>query len=173
MIQQFAPLNMRNPADICQIAEKLQNAKYINAEQSYEILLHYWKQIYTKENGRERDYYNEDTIQRSILLANAIMKTGIMHTESLLREITKKSRNLCSRLNDPLLYNKDYSTWKNTVDQLSCLFVIQRFINRQYNTNSTFILSKGEEEFQKLTKNYEEILDKYSVTYRLWKAKRL
>lgn len=170
LIQQFAPLNMRNPADICQIAEKLQKAKYINAEQSYEILLHYWNLIYTKENGRERDFYNEDTIQRSILLANAIMKTGIMHTESLLREIAKKSRNLCSRLNDPLLYNKDYCTWKNTVDQLSCLFVTQRFINRQYNSDSSFILSKSEEELQKLTKNCEEILDKYSVTYRLWKA---
>lgn len=90
MIQQFAPLNMRNPADICQIAEKLQNAKNINAEQSYEILLHYWKLIYIKENGRERDYYNEDTIQRSNLLANAITKAGIMHTERLLKEITKK-----------------------------------------------------------------------------------
>ena len=166
LIQQLAPLNWRNPYNICQIAEVLHIAKYINAEQHYEILLHFWKLVYIKENGKEKDYYNEETIQRSNLLADRILKTGNMYAEKLLKEISKRSRNLYSRLYDPLLYSKNYTSWKLSVDQLASLFVTERYL---ISKNPAFSFSKSETEFIKLTQNYEEILNDYSATYRIWK----
>lgn len=166
LIQQLAPLNMRNPADICQIVEMLCSAKHLNAEQGYEILLHFWKLVYVKENKREREYYNEDTIQHSNLLASAILNLGRKQTVLLLKEINKQSRNQCSNLYDPLLHSKNYNTWKKSVDQLACLLITERYIVSQ---DSTFTMGKGEAEYQKLTQNYDEILDECSVTYKIWK----
>ena len=166
LIQQLAPLNRRDPYIICQIAEKLHIAKHINAEQHYEILLHFWKLVYIKENGKEKDYYNEETIQRSNLLADRILKNGNIYAEKLLKEINKQSRNLCPRLYDPLLYSKNYTSWKLTVDRLASLFVTERYLASK---NPAFSSGKGETEFIKLTQNYEEILNDYSVTYKIWK----
>ncbi len=166
LIQQLAPLNRRDPYIICQIAEKLHIAKHINAEQHYEILLHFWKMVYIKENGKEKDYYNEETIQRSNLLADRILKNGNIYAEKLLKEINKQSRKLCPRLYDPLLYSKNYTSWKLTVDQLASLFVTERYL---VSKNPAFSSGKGETEFIKLTQNYEEILNDYSATYKIWK----
>ena len=112
LIKQLTPLNMRNPGDICQITDKLRTARNVNTEQSFDILFYFWKLVYTKENGRDNDYYTEETFQRSILIADTIMRAGNIYTEKLLKEINKKSRTLCSKLYDPLLYAKNYSDWK-------------------------------------------------------------
>ena len=166
LIQQLAPLNRRDPYIICQIAEKLHVAKHVNAEQHYEILFHFWKLVYIKENGKEKNFYNEETIQRSNLLADRILKNGYIYAEKLLKEISKQSRNLCSRLYDPLLYTKNYTSWKLTVDQLASLFVTERYL---VSKNPAFSSGKGETDFIKLTQNYEETLNDYSVTYKIWK----
>ena len=166
LIQQLAPLNFRNPADICQIVSRLRHSKQLTAGQSYEILINFWKSVYTKENGQERDFYNEDSIQRSKLIANEIIKLGYNFTEKLLREITSSSRRLCARLYDPLLHSKNYTTWKKTVEQLACLFITERHIVAQ---DSALSMGKGEIEYQKLTENYAETLSEYSIPYQIWK----
>ena len=166
LIQQLAPLNFRNPEDICQIVNLLRISKHLTTEQNYEVLIHFWKLIYTKENGQERDFYTEDSIQRSKLIANEISKTGLTFTKRLLNEITKISRDLCARLFDPLLRSKNYITWKKAVEQLACLFITERYIVDQ---NDTLTMSKGEAEYQKLTENYSDTLSEYSIPYQIWK----
>ncbi len=167
--KQLAPLNLRNPGDICQIINALQNTKRLNAEQSYEVLLYFWKLVYTEENGREKNYYDPETIQRSIRIADEIINTGNTNALKLLKEISKTSRVLCAKLYDPLLYSKNYNAWKNSVDQLACLFVTERHI---VNQNVGFVMGKGEEEYEKLTQNYDEILNDYSAVYKIWKKQR-
>ena len=166
LIQQLAPLNFRNPADICQIVNLLRISKQLTTEQNYEVLIHFWKLVFTKENGQEREFYTEDSIQRSKLIANEISKTGITFTKRLLNEISKPSRDLCARLYDPLLRSKNYITWKKAVEQLACLFITERYIVAQ---NDTLTMSKGEAEYQKLTENYSETLSEYSIPYQIWK----
>lgn len=164
--QQLAPLNLRNPADICQVVKLLRSSKQLNAEQSYEVLIYFWKLVYTKETGQARDYYTEDSIHRSNLIANEITKFGLSFTKRLLHEVTKSSRNLCARLYDPLLRAKNYTTWKKTIEQLACLFVTERYIVAQ---DDTLTLGKAEAEYQKLTENYAETLGEYSIPYQIWK----
>lgn len=166
LIKQLTPLNMRNPGDICQITNALYESKYLNADQSFEILLHFWKLVYTKENECNKDHYDEETILRSNQVANEIIHTGNKYAEKLQKEITKISRRLCAKLYDPLFYYKTYNDWKNTVDQLACLFVTERYIVSQKNG---FIMGKGETEYQKLTQNYDEILNDFSKVYKIWK----
>lgn len=170
LIQQLAPLNLRNPADICQIITLLRSTKQLSAGQSYEILIHFWKSVYIKENDMERGFFNEDSIKRSKLIANEIIKNGYNFTERLLKEITNGSRRLCARLYDPLLRSKNYTAWKTTVEQLACLFITERYIVSQ---NSTLSMGKGETEYQKLTENYAETLSEYSIPYQIWKQKCL
>lgn len=166
LIQQLAPLNLRNPADICQIVTLLRLSKQLTAEQNYEVLIHFWKLVYTKENGQEREFYTEDSILRSKLIATEIRKTGLTPTKKLLNEISKISRNLCARLYDPLLRSKNYITWKKTVELLACLFVTEHYIVAQ---NDALTMGKGEAEYQKLTENYSETLSEYSIPYQVWK----
>ena len=72
--------------------------------------------VYKKENGQEREFYTENSIQRSKLIANEISKIGLTFTKRLLNEISKISRDLCARLFDPLLRSKNYITWKKAVE---------------------------------------------------------
>ena len=157
---------MRNPADICQIVKTLRLSKQLTNEQSYDVLIYFWKLVYNKPNGKDNDYYNEETIQRSLLIADHILQIGNTATDRLLKEITKRSRTLCPKLYDPLLYSKNYTVWKSAVDQLACLFITERHIVAQ---NSGFTMGKGETEYQKLMENYDEILTEYSITYKMWK----
>lgn len=164
LIQQLAPLNMRNPADICQIVNKLRYSKHLTYDESYEILICFWKKIYSQK------YYNEETIQRSLLIAGHIMQISTTATDKVLKEIAKRSRTLCTKLYDPLLYSKNYTVWKSTVDHLACLFITERHIASQ---NDAYTMSKGEAEYQKLTQNYDEILTESSNVYKIWKNNRL
>ena len=166
LIQQLAPLNFRNPADICQIVNLLWISKQLTLEQNYEVLIYFWKLVYTKENGQERELYTEDSIQRSKLIANEISKTGLTFTKRLLNEISKISRDQCARLFDPLLRSKNYITWKKAAEQSACLFITERYIVAQ---NDTLTMSKGEAEYQKLTENYSDTLSEYSIPYQIWK----
>lgn len=166
LIQQLTPLSMRNVADICQIIDTLRSTKQFNAEQSYEVLIHFWKLVYTEKNGKEKLFYNKESIQRSLLLTKHVMQIGNFATAKLQKEIMIRSRELCGQLYDPLLYQKNYSKWKKAVDQLACLFITERYI---VSKNNNFSMGKGEKEYSKLTANYQEILLEYSETYRIWK----
>lgn len=112
------------------------------------------------------DYYTEESIQRSTLIADTTMQTANIYTEKLLKEINKQSRNLCSKLYNPLLYTKNYSVWKNSVEQLVCLFITEHY---NVSKTSVFSMGKGEEEYKKLRLNYDETLAKYSTFYKIWK----
>lgn len=164
--QQLAPLNSFNPEDIIRIIEKLQQFNYLTAEQEYEILLHFWKLIYDKENGKEMAYYNEKTIQYSNLIACYISQKSKSSAKKLLNEITNRVRKHCALLYDPLLYTKNYNKWKNAVDQCACLLITERQIVSQY---ESLTIGKGEAEYEKLTENYTEMLEKCSKVYRMWK----
>ena len=94
------------------------------------------------------------------------MQTANIYTEKLLKEINKQSRNLCSKLYNPLLYTKNYSVWKNSVEQLVCLFITEHY---NFSKTSVFSMGKGEEEYKKLRLNYDETLAKYSTFYKIWK----
>lgn len=166
LIQQLAPLDMRNPADICQIASMLTETKFITNEQSYEVLIHFWKLSFTTANGKDKEFYNEETIQRSVIITNHILKNGKDTAEKLQKVIEKHSRILCNKLYDPLLYEKNYTAWKIAVEQLACLFITERNIVKN---NKNLTMGKGETEYKKLMENYDEKLSQYSVVYKLWK----
>lgn len=98
------------------------------------------------------------------------MQISTTATDNMLKEITKRSRTLCVILYDPLLYSKNYTVWKNAVDQLACLLITERHIVSQ---NDASNMSKLEAEYQKLTQNYDEILTESSNVYKIWKNNRL
>lgn len=98
------------------------------------------------------------------------MQISTTATDKILKEIAKRSRTLCTKLYDPLLYSKNYTVWKSAVDQLACLFITERHIVSQ---NDAYTKSKGEAEYLKLTQNYDEILTESSNVYKIWKNNRL
>ena len=167
LIQQLAPLDMRNPADICQIASMLTESKYITNQQSYEVLIHFWKLSFTTINKKDKEFYNEETVQRSVIMTKHILKTGKDTAEKLQKVIEKHSRILCNKLYDPLLFEKNYTAWKIAVEQLACLFITERNIVKN---NKNLAMGKGETEYKKLMENYDEKFSQYSVVYKLWKA---
>ena len=165
--QQLAPINMLNPEDVCRIIDRLQKAKYLTAEQEYEVLLHFWKLIYDKDNNKEKAYYNESTLRQSIFFARYISRNSKVIATKLLKEISNnRIRKLCTLLYDPLLYTKNYNKWKNAVDQCACLLVTERQIVSQF---EGLTIGKGEAEYEKLTENNAEMLEKCSIVYRIWK----
>lgn len=75
---------------------------------------------------------------------------------------------LCALLYDPLLYTKDYSAWKNAIEQTACFLITERHIVAQ---QPNLTIGRGEAEYEKLTENYSEILAEYSKAYQIWKNK--
>ena len=46
----------------------LTETKFITNEQSYEVLIHFWKLSFTTANGKDKEFYNEETVQRSVII---------------------------------------------------------------------------------------------------------
>lgn len=164
--QQLTPLYMRNPSDICRIIQLLQKNNQLTSEQAYNLLLDFWRQNFLEENGNEKEIYDVETIQRSKYIGDYIIQTRKKAAGQLQHEIEKRTRKLCALLYDPLLYTKDYSAWKNAIEQTACLLITERHIVAQ---QPNLTIGRGEAEYEKLTENYSEILAEYSKAYQIWK----
>lgn len=165
--QQLTPLNMRNPSDICRIIQLMQKNNQLTNEQAYNVLLDFWNQNFLDENGREKEFYHAETIQRSKYIGDYIIQTDKTAAEQLQHQIEKRTRKLCALLYDPLLYTKDYTAWKRAIEQTACLLITERHIVAQ---QPGLIMGRGEAEFEKLTENHAETLAKYSKAYQIWKT---
>ena len=162
-------LYLRNSEDICKILIMLWKKKILSKDMVENLLIRLCMEKYELGIQGTYEYFRKKDIDESIIIIGYLKQIDKEAVQALKKQMGILERKVSKKLYRAFLKSQNYNLWKRTIDLYGCLVCLEVYIVQLYPKENEFLPSVGVKEFNKLSSNYVDTLEKYSEVYNVWK----